>query len=347
MDLSIQDDGADSDYQGDNDTELNIQPQKKNSLISRARGPAPKEVPKVTFEQKQQQTLNRIEQEIDLSKKNGSWKQNELMTKDETNESVFDLSKRNGSWKQNRLTATEETDEAIFNLIVRLHDIRCASNPEVFARSWELHMARLDEIEDISDLRRGPARPEEQTPSAISPAQLLGQQMQEYEGAALGTTVSSLKAIDLAERPGQASPNVRQKNLANEPFNTNGPPSVLNQLKLSQTPLVPSTVYAYITTAPPSFAYNDSSYVWPDAPVSMIDYKRFWDGIDQRAEVRNISCYVLSYCWNDVMRSIGPDDKARRRGFSVLTRDIFRAAKFGVTRWRLKVLVLGESLGYQ
>lgn len=316
--LSIQELGADSEYQGDNDTELDIWPQKDKLLIPRPRGRPAKGVPKVSFEQKQQQTLNRIDQKIDMSKRNGSRMQN-LMT-------------------------TEETNEAIFDLILRLHKIRCESDSEVFARSWKIHLGRLDEIEEISDLRRSPAETMEQTPNALLPAELPGQQLQEQEDAASGTAFSSL-SVDSMEWMGEPTPSVGRKNLANEPFNTDGPPSVLNQLKLGATPLVPSAISVYIMTAPVSVAYHDGSYHWPDAPVSPTDSKRFWGGIGQRSGVRNISGYVLSYGWNDVMRSVHNYDEGRRHGFSVLRADILKAARLGVTRWRLKVLVSGDALG--
>jgi hypothetical protein len=316
---SIQELGADNEYQGYSDTELEIQPRKDKSLIPRPRGRPTKGLPKVSFEQRQQQTLNRIEREIDLSKRNGSWMQNGLMK-------------------------TDETDEAIFDLILRLHKIRCESDPEAFVRSWEIHLGRLDEIEEISDLRRSPAETMEKTPNALLPAQLPGKQLQEQEDAASDTALSS-PSVDLMEWMGEPTPSVERKNLANESFNTNGLPSVLNQLRFGEMPLVPSAISVYIMTTPVSVAYQDSSYHWPDAPVSVTDCQRFWDGIAQRAEVRNISGYVLSYGWNDVMRSIHNFDEGRRHGFSVLREEILKAARLGVTRWRLKVLVSGDALG--
>ena len=358
--------GVDDDsYQGDNDTEVDLQLPKEKSVVPRGRGRPPKAIPKMRFEDKQKQVLDRIEQEIEESNAKGSRKQ------------------------QQRVMTADQTDEAVYDLIARLHDIRCQSQPDSFARSWETYLARLDEIEDIEDFEYGVAidrANDAQLAAAQSPTTALHTNIEDHPARTRfrkGASHESWVPVDPIEMPGlmpTSNPNKSggsptqnlpvssmgngasgrhvdlanepldthgPRNLSNEPFDTYGPPSPLDQLGRGQTPLIPSRISLYITTTPALLPYKDKSYHWPDAPVSITDCKRLFDGIDQRVAVRNISSFTLSYGWNDVMRFIENDEEGRRHGFSELRRDIADAAKMGVTRWRLKILVAGEAQLYQ
>ena len=356
----------DDSYQGDNDTEVDLQLPREKSMVPRGRGRPPKAVPKERFEDKQKQVLHRIEQKIEASDAKGSREH------------------------QHHVMTADQTDEAVYDLIGRLHDIRCQSQPDSFARSWETYLSRLDEIENIEDFEYGVAinrAADVQLAAAQSPNTALHTAIEEHPARTRLRKIASHESwvpVDPIEMPGlmpisdphksvlshaQSRPvdvssigngasgshvdlandveTHRPRNLSNEPFNTQGSPSPLDQLGRGQTPLIPSKISLYITTTPALQPYKDKSYHWPDAPVSITDCKRLFDGIDQRVAVRNISSFTLSYGWNDVMRFIKNDEEGRRHGFSELRRDIADAAKMGVTRWRLKVLVAGEAQLYQ
>ena len=318
-------DGVDSDvYHGDNDTELDVQLPREKSFVPRGRGRPPKAAPKVRFEEKQKQTLNRIEQAIDSSKNNSARRQRHYMT-------------------------AEQTDQAVCELISRLHEIRCQSNLDTFASSWETHLARLEEIEEFDEFKNDIAA----TPvnGARVKASSKGTVPYTDAGEIRGRGKKSPDRLPVTSAEGHSPLAVSLRRprsaLANEPFNTRGPPSPLDQLALARTTFLPSSLSVYITSAPPVHPYKDKSYHWPDAPIGVTDCKRLFDGIGQRVAVRKIYSYSLSYGWNDIMRLIENDAEGRRHGFSELRRDIADAAKQGVTKWRLKVLVAGEVPGYQ
>ena len=349
--LVDQDDDA---WQGDVDTEMDGLPHKEKGVPLRGRGRPPKAVvqavmagnpPKVDVEQIQQKAVDRIEQQVNLSKQNGTW------------DSKYNMS-------------AVETDEAVQDLIVRLHKVRYHSDPRAFARSWDTHMARLEEIEAIDELKIGtPANSgqgqEIQDDSGLTLVSGLGEnapskRVKLSQSVSADTSVASSsipsntttisgQPLSILSKPAneQVLTTVfSAANLANEPFNTNGPPSILNQIGLGQQPLLPPSISVYISADPPRSPYHDNAYHWPCAPIGIADGKKLFDGIDMRVDIVNIRGYIFSYGWHDMMRSIDSTDRGKRDGFDVLLRDIALAARKGVTKWRVKVLVLGVAPVY-
>jgi hypothetical protein len=365
---SVQLEGMDVDGEPD---EL---PHKEQGVIARPRGRPPKtpaqtqamkaaQSPKMNFERNQQTVLQRIEVEIDARKTDRSWRK-----------------------VTGRMTALE-TDEAVQELIVRLQEIRGRSESGAFERAWEVMLGRLEEVdgEEVMGLDVAPSEMEVEPPlkkvkltETTPPPQaislgLAAQQQVAPSGLALPQQVVSsgpappqqgTSSGPIPSRPAilpgvagtisSIAPNRQDLprtlppgNFANEPFNTVGPPSILNRLTLGQTPLIPSSISVYISTSPPLSPYSKSAYHWPSAPIGLADCKRLFDGIDQRVDVRQISGYTFSYGWNDVMRAVGATDQEKRHGFDVLLQDVKDGAMMGTTRWRLKVLVIGVAPVYQ
>jgi hypothetical protein len=346
-----QDDDA---WQGDVDTEMDGLPHKEEGVPLRGRGRPPKAVtqatmagkaPNVDVEQIQQKAVDRIEQQVNLSKQNGTWDAKYYMS-------------------------AIETDEAVQDLFVRLHEVRYNSDPRAFTRSWDTHMARLEEIEAIDELKNGtPANLRQEREirddsgvtlvpnleeNAPSKRVKLSKSVLAETGVAsssvpCNTTTISDQALPILSKPASEQPAPRAfsaANLANEPFNTNGPPSILNQIGLGQQPLLPPSISVYISADPPRSPYHDNAYHWPCAPIGVADGKKLFDGIDMRVDIVNIRGYIFSYGWHDMMRSIDSTARGKRDGFDVLLRDIALAARKGVTKWRVKVLVLGVAPVY-
>jgi hypothetical protein len=284
-------------WQGDVDTEMDMQdmPHKERGEVAvRTRGRPPKagtdagtytgaqvgtgwdaararaaKEPKIRFEEKQQKVLERIEQEIDLSKRNRGTKEKWSMT-------------------------AEETDEAVQELIARLHEIRCKSGPKAFERSWEINLARLDEIETIGELKVGKlveledggqgqslairtSGLDENTPSkkvklsgTASPQKATVASPFPARAATLSGT-APIGAIFSTSGEQDPPRTFSISNLANEPFNTTGPPSAKPRSFPPQYPStsaptprsVPTTTTHTTGPAPPSASQTaiDSSTV--------------------------------------------------------------------------------------
>ena len=340
----VQDDGA---SQGDIDTDM-------DGLALRGRRRPPLAVTQaaraenaqeVHFEQFQQQSVDRIEQEVNLSKRNGTW------------------------YAEHGMSAVE-TDEAVKDLVVGLHEIRNISDPKAFTRAWDSNMGRLEEIEAIDELKLQKQQKLEQDQedqddsittlvsgledNAPSKKVKLGASIATENGEASSPIPSNTATISGRALPiliRRASEQVAPRtfstaNLANEPFNTDGPPSILNRIGLGQTLLIPPSISVYISTDPPRNPYHHNAYHWPCAPIGIADCKNLFDGIDMRADVVRIRGYIFSYGWHDMMRAIDSTDQGKRDGFGLLLQDIALAARNGVTKWRLKVLVLGVAPVY-
>lgn len=341
----------------DGDTEMDGEqgdlPLKESGVVARPRGRPPKQIqapaqtvkePKMRFEQKQEKALERIEEAIDQSKQNGNL----------------------GQGNKYQMTALE-TDEAVQDLIARLHEIRSKSDVQAFERAWDANIARLDEIEGIEELRvKRPAqkRKEEGVGAGeliVNPREKEGEApfkkmklsaaaptRQEVFSGLIPSEPAMLSGVagtgSIAPGKQDTARTLSVSNLANEPFNTSGTPSILNALRLGQTPLIPTAISVYISSHP---SLSPSAYHWPSAPIGIADCKRLFDGIDQRVEIIKISGYTLSYGWDDVMRAVRATDQGKRDGFDLLRGDVERAARLGVTRWRLKVLVMGVARVYQ
>jgi hypothetical protein len=221
--------------------------------------------------------------------------------------------------------SADETDQAIVDLVVRLADARARSDPEIFQRLWDQHVGRLDELETCHNVLDRPDA------VARTPAAVVGREAEEEFTAARNT-------------PGSTAVVPQKLNLSNEPFATIGNPT-LQPWPRTVPAQVPAVMAVYISTAPPESPYTRQAYMWPDAPVRMVDQTAFYNGLMLRVKIQGVKVMglVMSYGWCDVARWVAWGAEGQREGWSVLQNDLAWAAGRGVGVWRMKVLVVGSQ----
>ena len=276
----------------------------------------------------------------------------------------------------------QQTEDEIIDLIERLHDLRLASNPDVFERLWAAHIGRVEEIETpigLSEIVRiGQHFDEEGNPLQNTSGDQPGDEDVDMEGemsASVSAPIASRRNQDLATSSAVAAvpfpthlisdEDIRKRvhpNYSSEPFNTSGntPPVSISQ-KRRLPPTIPQVMSIWITTSPPHAFYPSRAYHHPAAPVELQDKTSFFTQVMERAEhvaQEDVKGYTFSYGWCDVSRWIdktvgtgcrGVGDgriagasEGERLGWDVFQKDLLDAANAGVMIWRMKVLVVKQ-----
>ena len=243
----------------------------------------------------------------------------------------------------------KQTEDGIFRLIETLHDIRANSDPRLFARLWEQHVGRLEEIDGAvnanlidADSAKSPTRGEEEAMSSELTS------LDQTHQASMNHLFVANETLTLDNSNLRSSPHrvetqriASSLNLSNEPFISYGVP-LPQPWPRPLEPQIPATMSIFIQTSPPEGVYKDRAYHWLDAGVRLVDRLSFFDGLMMRVEMRDdqVAGYVFSYGWNDVSRWIAKTMESE--GWAVLQSDLRRSADRGVRVWRMKVLVVGH-----
>jgi hypothetical protein len=233
-----------------------------------------------------------------------------------------------------RFLTFQQTENEIISLVERLHDLRLASDPDIFERLWAAHIGRIEEIET-------PVKPYEIVPmgqdidewgnpltTAAADQQddqedVMEEEEEEEEEEEMFASVSMLAAsqrhTDLATSSAAAAvPFPTQllsdeaigkrayPNYSGEPFNSFGnpiPPSMTQMQRLP--PTIPQVMSIWIMTSPPHAAYPNRAYHHPAAPVQLQDMVSFFAQVMDRVEhiaEKDVKGYAFSYGWCDVSR---------------------------------------------
>jgi hypothetical protein len=234
----------------------------------------------------------------------------------------------------------QQTETEIIGLIERLHDLRLASNPDVFERLWAAHIGRIEEIEaplahdgivplgqevdEVDDPLTTPvpdARKQWPDPDALMEDELFASVSHPRKNAGKRTAPQGKKraaapshnVIAAVPFPTQLISDAEIKkricpNYSSEPFNTSG-----NHIALSMSqkhrlpPSLPAVMSIWIMTAPAHATHPGRAYHHPAAPVQEQDMVAFFRQVMERAErvaERHVQGYALSYGWCDVSRWI-------------------------------------------
>lgn len=222
------------------------------------------------------------------------------------------------------------TSSAIDELVVLLSEIRAQSHPDVFQRTWDERIGRLEELEQTSG-SQGRVQDGVNNEPADEHAQNTPTDRPQNQ--------NSLDATSWLPGALQANPSPHR------PLSLQNPP--------------PTAMAVYISTSPVTdAAYAHRSYIWHPAPVSPSSRSAFFAGIVGRvAKLRSqdVRGWVFSYSWDDMCRWIQNDENGIRSGWEVFQNDLLRAAAAGVAHhgedgaaaaqpgWRMKVLVVGNG----
>lgn len=225
----------------------------------------------------------------------------------------------------------QQTEDEIINLIGRLHDLRLASDPNIFERLWAAHIGRVEEVEaplerygitpmgqQVDELGNplDPAGAEDGIPQADQDT------IMEDEAATLASDSSDTSNVNIEATSTHATvvvpfpvklladKDIKKRvypNYSSEPFHTSGnpiPPSLTEKHKLP--PTLPKVMSIWIMCSPADARYFDRAYHHPSAPVQEQEQVAFFKQVVERAEVaeEDIKGYALSYGWCDVCRWI-------------------------------------------
>lgn len=234
---------------------------------------------------------------------------------------------------------SQQTEEEIMNLLERLHDLRLASNPDVFERLWTAHIARVEEIEAPVETHgvtgRRPQVDELNISSSATRTKIEDDDpevnsdiLMEDVAPACGSRSGNANP-PAAPQGGMVSPicsdavavpfpvnllsdeAIKKRtypNYSSEPFYTSGnpiPPPLTQQHYLP--PTLPRVMSIWITTCPPQVPYANRAYHHPAAPVQVQDQVAFFTQVMERAghtADEDVQGYALSYGWCDVCRWI-------------------------------------------
>ncbi|KAJ9614000.1 hypothetical protein H2200_002136 [Cladophialophora chaetospira] len=146
--------------------------------------------------------------------------------------------------------SVDQTEEAIIDLIVRLAEVRENSDPKAFAELWEMHILRVDEVED-----------EDALDDALA-AHIVG--------TTQPTTSASNEPFNTTGVPQAHS----------FPSSLPLPPTLpaLMSIYISTASMLPPTNH---TAAAPT----TQSYHWPSAPVENHSFVNFFTGVNYRVDV--------------------------------------------------------------
>ena len=225
----------------------------------------------------------------------------------------------------------QQTESEIINLIGRLHDLRLASNPDIFERLWSAHIGRVEEIEAHPEpdgvFPLGPHMGEEGNPWETTTTEVGEQQadqdvvMKDEISASASVPAASQGKQDVATTSDPAAvpfptqllsdEAIRKRvypNQSSEPFNSSGntiPPSMTQKHHLP--PTLPQVMSIWITTWPPHPSHPSRAYQHPAAPVQLQDMVFFFTQVMERTEhiaEQDVKGYALSYGWCDISRWI-------------------------------------------
>jgi hypothetical protein len=237
----------------------------------------------------------------------------------------------------------QQTEDEIIGIIGRLHDLRLASNPDIFERLWGAHIGRVEEAETSMEpyeiVPMGQDVDEEYNPLGTNAAQANDQQAGEdanieegeEEEEEMFASVNELRSTSLpTTAPHDSNPatsshaaavpfpvqllsdnDIKKRiypNHSSEPFNSSGNPIPTTMTQNHNIPpTLPRAMSIYITTWPPQFYTPNRAYHHPAAPVQEQDMVAFFTQVMERVghiADRDVKGYALSYGWCDVSRWI-------------------------------------------
>lgn len=227
----------------------------------------------------------------------------------------------------------QQTENEIINIVGRLHDLRLASNPDIFERLWAAHIGRVEEVE--ASIREGDIIPigedmdEEGKPLDVNTPEIeergsdedavMKDNFELFPGTSIpaapkrgkvAATISNAAAVPF---PTQlvSDAAIRQRsypNYSSEPFNSAGNPKALSLTQQHYLrPQLPGVMSIWIMTSPPHVSYRNRAYHHPAAPVQEQEMVAFFTQVMERAEhvrEKDVKGYALGYGWCDVSRWI-------------------------------------------
>lgn len=276
-----------------------------------------------------------------------------------------------GYWNASR------TEKAILDAITELKWAQRESDPRVFRSLFEQHIARLNEIEQYED-QQSAMSVADQTSGILVPGQdnTVATQMEHMAetddterltmaGPAADTVALSEQQEDEDVTMNDAADPVQSSLTATTTSNntttvdraTNNEPTInishADRYHRSEIPpsfpltaylppILPQIMTVYITRYSHTATTYAQPYIWPDAPVHILSYNAFRDGIRLRAEVPDSVTdekltMVFGYGWNDFCCVIAGETSWR----NWFIPDLRRAAERGSVRvWRMRVCVV-------